>query len=255
MKTLLTILLIPFHLAASLYLAPDLFYRDFQEESGLEAKSEERGWLAGFQAGGDFCLPWLPYAAADLRFAEGKTRFNGTIQNQILNKFFPFQSQTQNTLLNLEGRLGYTLAALNFQASPFLGLGWHGWMRQAENRSVGYDEYYRWCYLSLGAHLKAQFSSLSLGLKANAMHTTLADVQIRGVYSWPIFLNSSPLWQYEAELPLSFQNQSYAIFWVGYFRYLPIGKTNTQKTSRGEIFIPPSKTYVWGNRLELTYLF
>lgn len=235
-----------------LYVGPDAFYRDFREEAGHEAKSEEKGWLAGIQAGFDFYRPWTPYLGADFRFAQGKNRFDGTVQSQVLNKFYPFESHTGNTVLNLEGRLGYTLGSLKILASPFLGFGWHGWMREAEDRIVGYDEWYRWGYLSFGWQLRGEFlTHFGYGIKINAMRTALAEVQIRGVYSWPILLNLAPSWQYEAELPISFHYRSYGLFWVGYFRYLPIGKSNTQRTSRGEIFVPSSITYTWGNRLQL----
>lgn len=242
--------------SSPLHVGPDVFYRSFREVAKSEGKSQEKGWLTGFQAGCDFSAPWQLYLGGDFRWAEGRTRFEGTVHNQVLNKFADFSSHTANTIINTEGRIGYTLGSKTLQTSPFFAAGWHGWMRSAENRVVGYDEWYHWSYLGLGMRSSYQpSSSWTGGLVLSLMRTKLADVQIRGVYSWPIILNLAHTWQYEAELPISWIAFPYTISWTGYFRYLPVGKSDTQRTSRGEIFVPPSLTYVLGNRLECAYVF
>lgn len=251
-------LLISFDLFAlpRLYLGPDAFYRSFREIIVPEGKSEERGWLFGFQAGLDFSRLWQPYAKVHLRWAEGTSQFDGTVHNQILNKFAAFASHTKNTYFEAKTEIGYLLGSETSQICPFGALGWQGWMREAKNRAFGYDEWEHWCYLGLGVRSRWNVSShWSLELAFESMRTKLADIQIRGLYSWPIILSLENTWQMEAEFPIRYKKSSYEISWVGYFRYLPIGKSETQRTSRGEIFVPQSIMHIWGNRLEFSYLF
>ncbi len=248
--------LLPHFGFGGIYLGPDVFYRSFKELTSSEGKSEEEGWLPGFQAGGDFEESFLPYIGGDLRFAEGTTRFEGTLQNHVLRKFHPFSSHTENTIFNAEGRLGYTLSWRAIRLAPFLAVGFQGWLRKAVDRTTGYDEWYRWNYLAIGFRCNWSYStSWTGGFFANLMRMKTADVQIRGLYSWPIILNLKDEWQTEIQLPLSWHKNPYRLCWVGYFRYLPIGKSEMQRTSRGEIFVPASVTYAIGNRLECMYQF
>lgn len=238
------------------YLGPDLFYRYFKELTNSRGKSEEVGWLPGFQAGGDYEESWRPYLGGDLRFAEGQTRFEGTLQHHVLKKFIPFTSHTDNTIFNMEGRLGYTLGWGQMSFSPFFAMGFQSWLRKAVDRTTGYDEWYRWNYLALGLRWNWRYnSSWAGGFFISLMRMKMADVQIRGIYSWPIALNLADEWQTEAELPFSWTCGTYGLSWVSYFRYLPIGKSEMQRTSRGEIFVPASVTYTLGNRLECMYTF
>ena len=255
-RALLLATFIPYLGFGGIYLGPDVFYRSFKELISSEGKSEETGWLPGFQAGGDYEKSFRPYIGGDLRFAEGKTRFEGTLQNHVLRKFLPFSSHTENTIFNAEGRLGYTLPWKAVRFSPFFAMGFQGWLRKAVDRSSGYDEWYRWNYLAVGLRCNWRYSaSWSGGLFINLMRMKTADVQIRGLYSWPVILNLADEWQTEAQLPLSWNHGPYRLCSVTYFRYLPIGKSEMQRTSRGEIFVPASVTYAIGNRLEFMYQF
>jgi hypothetical protein len=238
------------------YIGPDVFYRAFEEERQGEAKSQEKGFLSGFQAGYDLYLQWLPYLGGDLRFAQGRVPFDGTVQNHITKTFAPFQSSTDNTLFSVEGRLGYTLHWQKIFFSPFFGMGFQRWFRVAVDRQTGYDELYSWSYLAEGFQMHWAYSSWgSLGLNAAMMQTRMAEVQIRGLYSWPIVLTLGEKWQAEVEISLSWQKNPYGISLVPYFRYLPFGESESQQTRRGRIFIPPSRTYVLGGRLECMCLF
>ncbi|MDP1607746.1 MAG: hypothetical protein Q8L98_00330 [Chlamydiales bacterium] len=239
-----------------LYISPDLFYRSFKELTGCEGKSEESGWLPGIQAGFDYENPWGAYLGGDVRFAEGQTFFDGTIQHHVLKKFIPFQSYTDNTLFNMEGRLGYTLAYKTIQCSPFFAIGFQKWARRASDKETGYDEWFRWNYLAAGMRWHWRYSQFwEGGFFFHLMRMKTADVQIRGISVWPIVLTLPDEWQAEAELPFSWNYSTYSVSWVGYIRYLPIGKSESQKMPKGELFLPASITYVLGNRLEFTVQF
>lgn len=239
-----------------LYIGPDLFYRYYNELIEGGGKSTEMGWIPGFQAGWDFYRGWVPYVGADIRFAEGRTRFDGTVVNVFQRTFAPFQSHTDNTLFNVEGRLGYTLKWKSVRLSPFFGMGYQRWMREAVDRTSGYDELYTWGYLAEGIRLNWDYCKWgAVGLNLKMMQMKMSEIQIRGAYSWPIVLNLGNKWQAEAEIPLSWNPLPYGISLVSYFRYLPIGKSQEQRTSRGIIFEPASVTYVSGARLEFAYDF
>ena len=242
--------------ALKIYLGPDSFYRSFREIVYAEGKSEEHGWLFGFQTGLEFSKLRGPYAGAHLRWAEGTSQFDGTVHNLLLDKFAAFASQTKNTFLEAKAELGYWLGSKQLQICPIGVFGWQGWMREAKNRTFGYDEREHWCDLGLGLRLCWNVSHCwSLGLSFEAMRTKLSDIQIKGLYSWPIILSLENTWQMETELPIRYKKGPYEISWVGYFRYLPIGKSEVQRTSRGEIFVPQSIMLILGSRLEFAYLF
>ncbi len=240
----------------TLSLGPDASYRSLREIIVSEGKSTEQGWLFGLQARLDFSKSWAPCAGVYLRWAEGRSAFDGTVHNRLLNQFAAFASHTENTYMEGAAKIGYWLGASSFQICPFGSIGWQGWMRSFQNQTFGYDEWEHWGYLGLGARGRCNIGDhWTLELSFEAMQTKLGDIQIRGLYSWPIILSLDNTWQLEAELPVSYSYFPYKISWVGYVRYLPIGKSETQRTSRGEIFVPPSVMYICGNRLEFLYLF
>ncbi|MBS0625415.1 MAG: hypothetical protein JSS32_05135 [Verrucomicrobia bacterium] len=249
----LSILLFAFPLFAEqkIYIGPDVFYRYYEEKIPEPRKSKEIGWLPGFQAGWDLYRSFFPYLGADLRFAEGKTRFIGTSENTFFRTVRNVESHSDNTLLNFEGRLGYTLNWGKISLSPFFGMGFQRWMRGLGN----YTELYTWGYLAEGVRLRCSTTSWMFGLNLKAMQMKMSEIQICGVYSWPVVLTLGNEWQLETEAPISWLKNPYEISLVPYFRYLPIGQSNTQTTSRGTIFEPASNTYVAGARLEFAYRF
>ncbi len=242
---------IPVYLCAfqGLYLGPDIFYREFREEIENGGKSEERGWLFGFQGGYELVKKRIPYFGADLRYAEGRTDYDGTIQKW--EDFIPFHSFTDNTLFNVEGRIGYPFFVSKWRFIPFAGMGYQRWFREAVDRESGYDEIFTWAYFAQGVKVYWQGGRFwNLGLHLKLMEMKMSQIEIRDYYPWSVVLTLGNKPQAEIELPVSYIRKRYFLNLTPYYRYLPIGKSQVQQSPHGSFFEPSSSTQVLGFRLE-----
>ena len=240
-----------------LYLGPDLFYRDFRENIGGGLKSEETGWIPGIQGVYDFNVPQKFYGGVDVRWAKGQTLYDGSL-TQPLGKTSSYQSHTDNTFFNIEGRSGYPFSVhcRKWSLTPFLGGGYQSWSRRSVNKVVGYDELYTWAYLAEGLRFSWNFSkSWQTGIHLKWMQPLNGKVEIHNLISKDITLNLGSELQIEVEALLAgtVGFSSIGFCFIPYFRFLPIGKSEEKTWEEKQIFEPSSVTIVAGFRLEFSY--
>ncbi|MES2273546.1 MAG: hypothetical protein V4487_05105 [Chlamydiota bacterium] len=239
-----------------IYLGPDCFYRNYWEKIKNGGKSQELGWLVGFQGGYELISAQIPYVGADVRFAEGTTDYDGSIQNLRTGSFSPLHSHTENTLFNLEGRVGYPFFLNHWQLIAFLGLGYDSWFRSAVDRKTGYDELFQWAYFSEGLRVYWQWNeSFNIGLHLQLMQMKMGSVEIRNFFPWTLTLSLGNKCQAEIELPFSYTNKNFSMNLIPYFRWLPTGMSEIQKTRDGTFFVPATLCTVTGIRLEASLIF
>jgi hypothetical protein len=247
------------------YIAPDVYFRDYDEELEAPKKSHEFGMLYGLQAGYSFIQLDRYYFGADLRYSYGETVYDGSIQNLLNNEITPYRSHTENNFVNFETRVGMTYGCQRLQYIPFVGIGGQYWYRgPARDNRYGYAEEYIWGYFSFGIKtIYSLNSNWSIGLNLKGMQMFSGTMYIPSMNQLRFSLGN--LLQYEIELPIiyirsntcSFLNQ---ISFVSYFRNQNIGKSNEQSTYLPDIgfitlYEPRSVTYVVGARIELTHDF
>jgi len=247
----------PIFLASQdLYIGPDIFYRNYREKAKNGRKSKDLGWLYGFQAGYDLIQCSIPYISADLRYAEGRTEYIGAIQNLRTGVVTPLYSHTDNNLFNIEVRAGYPFFLGRWRLIPFLGMGYQRWYRDALDKKTGYTEVYRWAYFAEGLRISLELPChWETGLHLKLMQMKMAEIEIRGFFPWTSTLSLGDKLQAEIELPLTYSFNHFFLNLTPYFRFLPIGKSQIQKTPKGVFFEPASNTNVYGLRLEAAILF
>jgi hypothetical protein len=244
----------------SVYVGPDVFYRDYDEVLDAPAKSHEYGLLYGYQFGYEYFEPLSTYLGADLRCAYGNTVYDGSLQHLETHQIEPYTSSTVNDILNLEIRYGRIYGTSSWSIIPFFGMGYHSWLRGcAKNDPYGYDEDYSWFYTAIG--LKSFYrinTNWSLGLNLKLMQMTNATMVSSDLCN--LTFNLGERLQTEIELPLyynlnsrnSFFNQ---IGFVPYFRNQNIGQSDVQtaylENGKPISFVEPSSTtYLGGVRIE-----
>lgn len=244
----------------SIYIGPDIYYRDYKEIVTSPAKSNEYGCLYGFQIGYDYIKSSHYYFGTDLRYSTGTTVYDGSLQNYISNQITPYKSTTLNDFLNFEVRCGKTYQLKRCIIIPYFGLGYFSWFRGCSpNDPYGYDEYYSWRYTALGLRsiYKINYKwSFGLNIKFMLMtHATMISSDLEKI----TFQLGNKL-QTELEVPLNYTfNKSFIFFdqisWVPYYRSQNIGESNVQsvRLSNNRLlnFVEPSSsTNIVGIRLE-----
>jgi hypothetical protein len=247
------------------YIAPDIYFRDYDEKLEAPKKSHEFGTLFGLQAGYSFIQTDHYYFGADLRYSYGQTVYDGSIQNLINNEITPYRSHTENNFVNFETRAGMTYSYQQLQYIPFIGIGGQYWYRgPASDNRYGYAEEYIWGYFSFGIKTIYSISpNWSIGLNLKGMQMFSATMYIPSMNQLRFSLGN--LLQYEIELPINYIRSNGCAFLnqislVSYFRNQNIGKSNEQTTylpgiGSINLFEPSSVTYVVGARIELTHDF
>jgi Outer membrane protein beta-barrel domain len=255
------------------YIGPDFFRRNYSEEEFTPGfKSDEFGTLYGVQATYDYVKGNSIYFGLGFRYGGGKTNYDGGLQDDSGNIIAPLKSKTNNSFLNLEGRLGYTFQPGGRKGrlllSPFVGLGYHNWDRNISStltpvpgvgqvQSPELSEVYSWGYVGPGFHAEYKVSrKFDIGLNAklmfmfgNSFNLETKDSVGRSVQGSGNLGNNL---QYEIEIPLTFHlvdkpKTGIDLKVVPYYRSQDIARgplfTSTDGNGR---FEPASNTSVYG---------
>lgn len=245
-----------------IYIAPDVYYRNYHEVLPPPQKSDEHGTLGGFQLGYDYVENNQLYVGGNWELVAGNTTYDGSILNLETMKVSPFLSTTGNLLTNLEGRIGYTFASSptsRFYIPVFTGIGWNYW-----RRDVGYLELYSWEYIIFGIRPAYRFSPFfELGLNAELMPMFYGTIQINMPFSGWVNLQLGNKLQYSFELPIRFifpKTYHFDIALVPFYRNQDLGRSNMKilkVKGVGQVTIhePSSDCYVVGGRIEAGYRF
>jgi hypothetical protein len=247
------------------YIGPDVYYRDYNENLEAPKKSHEFGTLYGFQAGYSYIKPNTYYFGTDLRVSGGYTVYDGSLQNLNTYEITPYKSNTENGFVNIEARFGKTFIDGCLQYIPFIGLGGHYWYRgPAPNNPYGFSEEYTWGYFAFGVQLQYGIDiNWSIGLNLKGMQMFSGIMYAAPLRGSTFYLGN--LLQYEVEFPISYSFNNTCSFlsqisFVPYYRNQNIGKSNNVTTdlpSIGQVTLyePSSKTNLAGARLEFAYNF
>jgi Outer membrane protein beta-barrel domain len=207
-------------LPSRFYIGPDFFHRNYSEEEIRPGfKSNEFGTLYGLQASYDYVKGNSIYFGFGYRYGGGKTTYDGSLQDENAT---PAKSKTENSFLNLEGRLGYTFQPGGRKGrlllSPFVGLGYHNWDRnisgdlttpQGQIQINDLSENYSWGYAGPGFHAEYKVSKrFDIGLNAKLMFMFGNSFNVENKFQGQLVTQDSGnlgnALQYEVELPLTF---------------------------------------------------
>jgi hypothetical protein len=245
------------------YIAPDIFYRDYDEILTKPAKSHEYGTLGGLQLGYDYIKENSVYFGSDARVSIGSTVYDGSVANLITQEITPYVNETINFFFNGEIRVGNTYRYKSTFFMPFGGIGYHYWLRGAtSNNPYGYSEEYSWPYLTIGfKSITKVRNDFWVGFNLKLMQMFNGTMYSSDL-SDTTFKIGSKL-QYEVELPLAYDLKEKFSFidqicLVPYYRNQNIGKSQIVPVYIGSpinnylYFLEPSSvTHVLGIRLEL----
>ncbi len=117
---------------------------------------------------------WIPYGTFSLDYSKGSTDYNGYLQAG--NHLTPYQTQTDNTIINGTLAFGATKALNNnLQLSPNIAVNHYQWQRQLEQ----YTEDFRHTAMLAGVAIDWQPSDTQpINLQATAQLGKLLDSEI-----------------------------------------------------------------------------
>jgi hypothetical protein len=244
-------------------LSADFFHRFYREEEIVPSfKSDEFGSLIGGQADYDYIKGDSLYFGASLRYAGGKTTYDGGLQDGAGN-LTPATGTTDNRFLNINARLGYTFkvgAEDKLLLTPFVGVGYNKWQRDVSNvvspifgpqPGIFFSDY-SWTTVDVGLKSEYKLSpNFDIGLNLKVLFPGNGRVS-----TVPGALGNKA--QYEIELPLTYHLtessvDAFDIRLAPYYRSQDIGR------SSGALeFVslePNSTTAVYGATLGFVYRF
>jgi|GEM_PF-2827422 len=259
MKHLMIIFLIPSLVFSysRLYLGPQVSYRDYHEEINGEGKSDEYGTLYGYQAGYENYSSFV-YGHFFTNGLFGNTTYDGTTYCFATRSFKPVISKTENKIYNIEANLGplFRFCKLKpFRVTPLLGYGYHLWRRDGDcNDPSDYDIRYTWHYYLFGLQSDVLITNSSrVGFCTKAIKTINAKSKL--YLDNNVYLDLENKWQYSFDLFSSFYYKMIDFSLIGFYRYQPIGQSKLVKNGLFTIQEPPSKTHLFGIKLELGFRF
>jgi hypothetical protein len=247
-----------------LYLGPDFFYRDYNEEKITpDFKSQEFGTLFGLQTSVDYVKANSVYFGIGFRYGGGQTNYRGG--QQVDGENISYKGKTDNQFLNLEGRLGYTFQAgqkkHRFLVSPFVALGYHQWNRDTSSDATGPSgpvptldgsEKYSWGYIGPGFHAEYKVSKkFTIGLNAKLMFMFGGKINVENTFRGELVDQGSGKLgndlQYEIELPLTYnlvENSKNGIDlkFTPYYRSQDIARGQPFALSNGGGAVEPAST-------------
>lgn len=259
MKAVFIIFLIPFFLFSitKVYISPQVAYRDYHEELQGMAKSDEYGVLYGYRLGLENHSNYL-YGNLFTSGLFGKTTYNGTIYSFADRSYEPVTSKTGNRIYNLEASFGplFQFCILKpFRLIPLVGYGYYVWHRDSEkNDSSDYDIKYSWGYYLVGIQSDFLINKNSqIGYRASAKKTVRAESKL--YLDQDIHLDLANMWQYSIDLFTSFFYQKFDLSFIGFFQNQPIGASEIAKIDFYTVQEPPSKTSLFGIRIQFDFRF
>jgi hypothetical protein len=243
-------------------LSADFFHRFYREEEIVpEFKSDEFGSLIGGQADYDYIKGNSVYFGTSLRYAGGKTTYDGVLMNagEVLA---PASGTTDNRFFNINARVGYTFIVgteNKLLLIPFVGVGYNKWERDifdvvsifGPESTISFSDY-SWTTVDIGLKSEYKLSpKLDIGLNLKVLFPSNGQVSI---VEFPLGNKT----QYEIELPLTYHLtessiDAFDIKLVPYYRSQDIGR------SSGVVGVtdvePNSTTEVYGATLGFVYRF
>lgn len=239
-----------------LSLGLDMFYRDYHEIFTSPGKSDEYGALVGTQFGYDYVKPEGVYCGADVRFAAGEVRYDGS----SLSGDVPIKDRTSYFIGNAEARVGYTFLVnvmeKDVQITPLVGLGTHYWDRRLSKTQI---ETYSWGYYAAGIRTLAHINDrLAIGVNSKVMRMFNARMKEEPVTFKTVSLGNET--HFEIEAPIEFKLKSgdkNVLRLVPYYRNQNIGRSTPALgvgIHSGSFFVEPdSQTHVVGCRAEYVW--
>jgi hypothetical protein len=216
----------------SFYAGINTFYRDYKEDLALPHKSTEHGQLYGLTAGYKSIDFDEMFWEVEGGYAVGKTKYDGSLQNLRTGAWAGLhKDKTKNELFNVEGKIGYTFDMADSMVTPYIGVGYHSWMRDLSKDGMGFKEKYTRPYLSAGINFSTGdwFDEWEIGVGVKAMAMTKGKMKIN---DFPARLKLGNKVNLEVELPITYRPDDgvfgvEAIKVVPYFQKASIGKSNT----------------------------
>lgn len=99
------------------------------------------------------------YLNAVLNYSKGSTTYDGYLQNSFGRIVSPYQTSTQVKTTDASLRIGRALHFMpndNMQLIPYIGYGYHAWVRDSSADQYGYYE--RYAHQSISAGLLGQYA-------------------------------------------------------------------------------------------------
>lgn len=230
------------------YFGGEIYYRDFHEELPTPLQSDEKGVMYGWRLGYDFVKRDQIYFGSLLERSFGDSRYDGTTQNIRTGAILPHSSSTDNSFFTVEGRAGFTLPYSKVLITPFLGYGYHSWLRSMKDPIKGYDEFYQWQYGLLGIRVFWPFKAWDVGLNFGAAKTIDPTLEIRNFLPCVIILKLASAWQWVLEIPVSYHISRWDFRIVSFILRESIGQSEALDTDflRFTIKEPPGRAYSVG---------
>ena len=269
-KSIIRSTLVSVVLATTTAIAEDNFYagintfsRDYKEDLILPHKSTEHGQLYGLIVGYKSIDFDEMFWEAEGNYAVGNTKYDGSLQNLVTGAWGGFhKDKTKNEIFNLEGKLGYTFDIADSMLTPYVGVGYHSWLRDLSKNGLGFKEKYTWPYLSAGVNFSTGdwFDDWEMGVGVKAMAMTRGKMKLDNLTTRLKLGNKV---NFEVELPITYRADNgflgaAAIKVVPYFQKSSIGKSNvlTVNVAGGGtigVYEPASNTKVVGVKLVVEF--
>ncbi len=224
-----------------------LYREDYHEHLTLPFKSEERGNLPVVVFAYDHIKQSDLYYGFTGEYAWGNTTYDGSLMGPS-GYAGPATSVSGNDFINLEARFGKHMQVTKpFGLTPFIGVGYHYWLRKGSDSVTDYDETYQWWYGTFG--FRSNFTlneTWDIGFNAKLMKMFSQRMRVP---AYDRTYNLGSKWQYELELPISYHIKSAmvdTIRLVPFARRLDIGESN----HLSGFYEPSSRTCNNGLRIE-----
>jgi hypothetical protein len=250
-------------------LSADFFHRHYKEEA-IEPgfQSEESGNLIGGQADYDYIKGDSVYFGASLRYAGGKTSYDGSFGFVLPGggELGPYIGTGDNRFLNINARIGYTFklgTEDRLLLTPFVGVGYNKWERDTEVAISPFGPFtstsfsdYSWTTVDLGLKSEYKLSpKFDIGLNLKVLFP--GNGRVSTVES-----SLTDRTQYEIELPLTYHLtessiDAFDIKLTPYYRSQDFGRSGVGRAvGFGGFGIEPnSTTEVSGVTLGIVYRF
>lgn len=232
-----------------------LLEEDYSRNGGSSlVNSRDHGFLYGGYIGYEILMPDQVYGGISGNILTGKTSHDHFIIKAPSFNVIPFQGETNNLLINLDVRLGYTFGTSCCLFSPFIGLGWFAWNRNISTFPYAYKEKLEWKYYSTGFRLVySLMEKIDIGLNAKLLLTCKGRIKAFSSDEYRFRLPEQMQW--EIETPLNYYLDKK--IWIfdsfrvtPFYQNLSFGKSGSIFTDF-EFSIPGGTMNIFGVRFSL----
>lgn len=246
--------------ARRIYVAGDLFHRNYHEMIEKPAEADEHGGLYGYMFGYDYFKKWDFYRGFEFGGSYGKVDYDGAKVNLDTGHIRKYNGTSIHHNFNWETRYGFAFAVPYCQEltiAPFVGFGYQRWLRD-----VDFREKYRWFYWNFGlksAYVCLDWLDIEFHIKFNRM--AYGTLRIEELGEKDVHLRLGNKWHCVIEFPFRFYpfqgSRHIDLSFVPYYKRQNLGESTKKVINiplpgvkKVSVFEPESRSRSIGARFE-----